>query len=236
MRQWKDQSSHPLTSFNLTYGQVAISARTELCFEDQLLSFTSVGSWSGKSRVGRIPALAGSGQEVFPSSLEPQPINQATKNLNCRLCGMDFRDREQLLIHESVHMGKKLHRCTHCGKCFRLRSNLTTHERKHTGEKPYSCRYCRKQFASSSNCKIHERCHTGEKPFKCRFCDMCFITSSNCRKHERRHTGEKPFVCHICGRAFTTQRSLKGHVIKHTNAMLVAQSRSRETMPPEPTV
>lgn len=171
-----------------------------------------------------------------PKLLDPSPSTMS-KKLNCSLCGTEFEDRDQLLHHESVHLGKKLHFCAHCGKAFKLSSNLRIHIRKHTGEKPYHCRFCAKGFASSSNCKIHERCHTGEKPFKCHFCEMSFKSSSNCRKHERRHTGEKPYVCQICKRAFANQRSLKKHLLRHTaalasisqTAMLVSnQSTSRE--------
>lgn len=171
-----------------------------------------------------------------PKLLDPSPSTMG-KQLNCSLCGTEFEDRDELLHHESVHLGKKLHFCAHCGKAFKLSSNLRIHVRKHTGEKPYHCRFCAKGFASSSNCKIHERCHTGEKPFKCHFCEMCFKSSSNCRKHERRHTGEKPYVCQICKRAFANQRSLKKHLLRHTaalasisqTAMLVSnQSTSRE--------
>ncbi|XP_063275633.1 zinc finger protein with KRAB and SCAN domains 1-like [Prinia subflava] len=98
----------------------------------------------------------------------------------------------ELVVHEQLHNGKKLHQCSECGKSFCAKSSLVRHQKIHTGERRYECGKCGKRFRDTSNLLRHQRVHTGERPYECGECGKSFADSSNLIVYKRIHTGKRP--------------------------------------------
>ncbi|XP_063275621.1 zinc finger protein 630-like [Prinia subflava] len=117
----------------------------------------------------------------------------------------------ELVVHEQLHNGKKLHQCLECGKSFCAKSRLLRHQKIHTGERRCECGKCGKRFRDTSHLMIHLRVHTGERPYECGECGKSFTMSSSLIVHQRIHTGERPYKCGECGKGFRKSFHLKRH-------------------------
>ncbi|XP_063275573.1 zinc finger protein 397-like isoform X3 [Prinia subflava] len=122
----------------------------------------------------------------------------------------------ELVVHEQLHNGKKLHQCSECGKSFCTNPSLLRHQKIHTGERRCECGKCGKRFRDTSDLMIHLRVHTGERPYECGECGKRFTQSSNLIMHKRIHTGEWPYKCGECGKGFRKSSDLKRHQMIHT--------------------
>jgi len=58
-----------------------------------------------------------------------------TDNLNCTLCGKEFKTRRNLSVHLQFHAGEKPHMCIVCSKTFTTKSDLKRHGKVHSTEK-----------------------------------------------------------------------------------------------------
>ncbi|XP_063275723.1 zinc finger protein with KRAB and SCAN domains 1-like [Prinia subflava] len=95
----------------------------------------------------------------------------------------------ELVVHEQLHNGKKLHQCSECGKSFCAKSSLLQHQKIHSVERRYECGKCGKRFRDTSHLMIHLRVHTGERPYECGECGKGFRKSSHLKRHQMIHTG-----------------------------------------------
>ncbi|KAM9095125.1 uncharacterized protein ACOB8E_012273 isoform 2-T2 [Sarcophilus harrisii] len=121
-----------------------------------------------------------------------------------------------LTQHSSIQSQNKSYKCSECGKVFQKKVNLTQHYRIHTGEKPFKCSDCGKAFHQKTILVRHCRIHTGEKPFKCNDCGKAFLWRAKLIQHQRTHTGERPYECSECGKTFQTSSHLTQHRRTHT--------------------
>ncbi|XP_048344703.1 zinc finger protein 14-like isoform X3 [Sphaerodactylus townsendi] len=145
-----------------------------------------------------------------------QRIHTDAKPFECSVCGKRFICNCSLQRHQSIHAGDKPFECSECGKKFSCSGSLKGHQRTHTGAKPFQCTECGKRFSRRGNLQMHQRTHTGDKPFECSECGKRFSCLGHLQRHQVRHTGEKPFECLECGKRFSQNTSLQMHQRTHT--------------------
>ncbi|XP_068115108.1 zinc finger protein 850-like [Hyperolius riggenbachi] len=175
----------------------------------------------------------------------PTAQRDTGSSLSCSDRGLQFMNRPQLIMHESIHTEEKPYSCSICRKAFVKKSHLITHQLIHTGEKPYSCSLCGKRFNDKSNLAKHEIIHMGDYPFSCPDCGKGFLqkafleihqrvhstcklySCSECTRsfsknshylmHRRTHSMEKPYSCTECGKTFTKRSHCVSHELIHKN-------------------
>lgn len=137
------------------------------------------------------------------------------KLYRCAVCGVTFKKKFNLLLHEKRHTGEKPYQCEICGASFPRKGSLKRHFRTHTGEKLHSCMSCDKTFAYKSSLVQHYKWHAGEKPYECYDCGKAFARKNTLIQHIPLHTGEKPFECNYCNSVFSRKVRLLHHIWQH---------------------
>ncbi|XP_048346186.1 zinc finger protein 26-like [Sphaerodactylus townsendi] len=167
-----------------------------------------------------------SGQTEDVIHLQNPPGKKAHNSFKC---GMSVLCSKELIRHQRIHIGEKMHSCPvkntknlsdrqtpQCGQRFCSSVDFQQHLQNHTLEKPFECSECGKRFTTSGCLHLHRRIHTGEKPFECSDCGKRFNHSGHLHVHQRTHTGEKPFDCSECGKKFCSSGYLQKHLRIHT--------------------
>lgn len=111
----------------------------------------------------------------------------------CKVCPMEFSERNDLVSHRLVHTVEKSHRCEMCYKTFYTKSALMKHWYTHVSEKPYQCEHCEESFITRNWLKRHQLTHaTGGKPYECKICQKGFRWKQSLKYHLLSHMGKKP--------------------------------------------
>lgn len=144
------------------------------------------------------------------------------KNFRCKLCGVEYCRRANLVSHMRIHTGETPYGCTFCGKAFRRSDHLKLHIKIHTGEKRqrpkrFVCEQCGMKFGCSLSLQNHMWKHSGERPYACSVCEKRFYNKGILLRHENDcHSLEKAFVCSLCGHGFARLHTLEKHTRIHT--------------------
>lgn len=123
------------------------------------------------------------------------------KQHECPVCFKCFETLKALTRHRNRIYRSNL-QCSMCGKEFKTRNSLITHERKHLNEKPFPCEHCDKRFPTMQALKCHNLVHNEDKPFVCATCGWSFKRECNLKIHLLTHTDELPFKCDVCKKGF----------------------------------
>lgn len=129
------------------------------------------------------------------------------RRFECPVCYKRFEKREALTRHRH-RMYRTTHQCAVCGKEFKNRYEMLIHERNHDNVKPYSCEICAKRFNCKEGVRVHLLVHSDSKPFSCTICGWRFRRKCNLNKHASKHSEDTPFQCSICQKTFKVNRAL----------------------------
>ncbi|XP_056302458.1 zinc finger protein 345 [Danio aesculapii] len=160
-------------------------------------------------------------QKVFPGtrSFGRHRCRAVETLYNCPVCDKQFKIKQNMLDHQTLHTGEKPYCCEICGEFYSCERYLKNHQKSHI-EKTYefSCEICEKRFSARKHLQAHMLVHTREKRYTCDVCDKKFATSGNLNRHKAGHTGVKLYGCPICLKRYTTAYALKMHTHKHTSS------------------
>ncbi|XP_051945884.1 gastrula zinc finger protein XlCGF7.1-like [Xyrauchen texanus] len=144
------------------------------------------------------------------------------KKFSCKLCGVEYRRKANLVSHMRIHTGETPYCCELCGKAFRRSDWLKLHLNVHMGEKRqrakrFVCDQCGVKFDCSAALQSHIWKHNGERPLSCPLCEKTFYSVVNLRSHQNDcHSEEKQFSCFVCGHSFARLHTLQKHTRIHT--------------------
>ncbi|XP_033493767.2 uncharacterized protein LOC117264067 [Epinephelus lanceolatus] len=110
----------------------------------------------------------------------------------CPDCSETFATNKERAVHLEEHRGPRQVECHICGIEFRSPPYLQRHLAVHTGVKPFKCSVCQRGFNQAGHLKSHMRLHTGERPFKCQHCDKCFNHNVSLKSHVQRYHSSNP--------------------------------------------
>lgn len=148
--------------------------------------------------------------------------SSSKKKFRCKLCGVEYRRKSNLVSHMRIHTGETPYSCTFCGKAFRRSDYLKLHIKIHTGEKrrrskPFICEQCGMKYRCALSLRNHMWKHSGERPYACSVCEKRFFDKRILIRHKIDcHSLEKKFVCSLCGHGFARFHTLVKHTRIHT--------------------
>ncbi|KAF4525520.1 hypothetical protein B566_EDAN014906 [Ephemera danica] len=89
--------------------------------------------------------------------------------LDCKICGKNFTNREEILYHLKVHAGSRTV--------------------KNPSEKKFQCEHCERRFFTRKDVKRHLVVHTGRRDFLCQFCPQRFGRKDHLVRHIKKSHG-----------------------------------------------
>ncbi|XP_077989731.1 uncharacterized protein LOC144444189 [Glandiceps talaboti] len=137
-----------------------------------------------------------------------------TKNMQCKHCEKQFRDKWHLDRHERSHTGEKPFVCNTCGKAFSSSTHFKEHQMRHAGKRDWVCELCSRDFYFKADLAEHvKKVHASGKGHTCKYCKKAFSQDSQLKMHEEDHISdeEKPLVCMQCSKKFAYPVSYARH-------------------------
>ncbi|XP_051503946.1 oocyte zinc finger protein XlCOF19-like [Myxocyprinus asiaticus] len=145
------------------------------------------------------------------------------KKFSCKLCGVKYCRKGNLVSHMRIHTGETPYCCELCGKAFRRSDWLKLHMQIHMGKKQprpkrFICDQCGMKFDCSAALQSHIWKHRGERPLPCVLCEKTFYSLGTLRRHKKEcHSAEsRRFSCSMCGHIFKRLHALQKHTRIHT--------------------
>ena len=143
---------------------------------------------------------------------------ESFKDLNCKFCEFETKDKRTLRKHEDSHT-HKTHHCQYCEKRFssdvKLRQHITN---KHGDVEKLNCPHCDKTFNTQSGRSRHDKnihpLNDNIPMFRCTVCEYICKTNIEHKEHMRTHkynVKKGPFICRNCANIFKTNRILRTH-------------------------
>uniref|UniRef100_A0A1Q3F3N7 Putative c2h2-type zn-finger protein n=1 Tax=Culex tarsalis TaxID=7177 RepID=A0A1Q3F3N7_CULTA len=140
-------------------------------------------------------------------------------SLNCEYCQKTFKLKIDLRSHlRSVHLSESKFKCATCGMEYRRKSTLNIHEATHSDVYNYPCQQCDKKFKVKSLLNKHIMRVHKEATLECEHCFKMFYTRWMLLDHiESVHEIQMRFVCDICVATLDSQEDLAVHKARHEN-------------------
>ncbi|XP_050395157.1 zinc finger protein 236 [Patella vulgata] len=139
---------------------------------------------------------------------------------NCEYCDKIFKKWNQLQRHVKTHDDDKPFQCGTCTASFNVEDNLILHESTHVGENQDPvCPECGKKFSRVASLKAHIMLHEKEENLMCPECGDEFGLQSqldrHMQEHREEHVGVRMFPCRQCHHEFTKVSLLREHMKQH---------------------
>ncbi|XP_023952361.2 zinc finger protein 530 [Bicyclus anynana] len=166
-----------------------------------------------------------------------QVRNGITRKVVCSHCGRQFRNKQYLIRHLSVHEDRNPRTCEFCTRTFKNGEVLRVHQRQHHGDNPVreyaaneqrllrygadtTCIVCARILTTPAMLARHmQRMHTERiKKFQCDYCQRLYFSKAEVRSHiEWSHLKWRRHAC-ACGRVFRSPALLRDHALaRHLN-------------------
>ena len=146
---------------------------------------------------------------------KPKPPYHKLKCFSCESCGLQFRRKETLKIHEDAVHRKIQHHCNFCSYFSFYKRQVRIHEAVTHRDTEFQCGQC--DFKAKRQLYVNQhvlRFH-GTEEYPCGFCNFKSKWKTGLKKHVRQKhtdTGRKKSICNICGIYLSCQNDVSRHV------------------------
>ena len=144
-----------------------------------------------------------------------KPKLQNTKCFSCPSCGLQFRRKETLKIHEDAVHRKIQHHCQICNYVSFYKRQVKIHEAvSHRGSE-FKCGQCNFKAKRQLYVNQHVLRFHGTEEHPCQLCSFKSKWKTGLKKHVRQKhtdTGRQKSICNICGIYLSCQNDVSRHV------------------------
>uniref|UniRef100_A0A1Q3F363 Putative c2h2-type zn-finger protein n=1 Tax=Culex tarsalis TaxID=7177 RepID=A0A1Q3F363_CULTA len=139
--------------------------------------------------------------------------------LPCEYCQQTFKLSTDLRNHiRNIHLSDRVFKCETCGLEFRRKTTLNVHESRHSDVYNFPCQQCDKKFKVKSLLKKHISTVHEEASLQCEHCFKMFHRRTILMDHiEKVHKIQMRFLCDVCVAMFNSQEKLASHRARHDN-------------------
>ena len=140
---------------------------------------------------------------------------QNTNCFSCQSCGLQFRRKETLKIHEDAVHRKIQHHCQICNYVSFYKRQVTIHVAVNHRDSEFKCGQC--DFKAKRQLYVNQhvlRFH-GTEEHPCQLCSFKSKWKTGLKKHLRQKhtdTGRQKSICNICGIYLSCQNDVSRHV------------------------
>lgn len=157
-------------------------------------------------------------------------VKNVHKKISCTMCSFAHRNEDYVMLHMNLHEGRSENQCRFCNKVFTAKSSTIRHMEAHMDTKKYQCDKCGLCFSQMTMLYTHKLQHEAEEnPLRCEICKQIFKTIRTYRHHMVTHRADRPrHTCEYCGKTFTERYTLKVHKRAHTESVEHTVAESSE--------
>ncbi|XP_053688387.1 zinc finger protein 439-like [Sabethes cyaneus] len=137
----------------------------------------------------------------------------------CQYCSTSYFTANELKLHLSVmHLAVADVQCNTCGLTFKNKKSLRLHEKVHSNQRSFPCDECSMAFKTSAHQRRHHNTVHRAIKFNCTLCSVSYGRKDKLRMHmEKTHKIQTYFPCHICLKSFSAADDLEEHMEHHRN-------------------
>ncbi|XP_055531283.1 zinc finger protein draculin-like [Wyeomyia smithii] len=137
----------------------------------------------------------------------------------CQYCSTSYFTANELKLHLSVmHLAVADAQCSTCGLAFKNKKSLRLHEKAHSNQRSFPCDECSMAFKTSAHQRRHHNTVHRVIKFHCTLCRASYGRKDKLRMHmEKAHKIQTYFPCHICLKSFSAADDLEEHMMHHRN-------------------
>ncbi|XP_065074078.1 zinc finger protein 271-like [Ochlerotatus camptorhynchus] len=131
----------------------------------------------------------------------------------CNDCGLAFKNKKSLALHEKTHSEQRSFPCDECNMAFKTSAHLRRHHNNVHRAIKFTCTMCTVSYGRKDKLRMHmEKSHNIQTYFPCEICLKSFTTSVDLHEHKEHHDNPKDLECAVCLSAFFNQQEFDEHL------------------------
>ncbi|XP_058835292.1 zinc finger protein 600-like [Topomyia yanbarensis] len=140
-------------------------------------------------------------------------VHLSVTDFHCNVCGLAFKSKKSLALHEKTHSGLRGFKCDECTMSFKTSAHLRRHHNTVHRAIKFCCTMCPTSYGRKDKLRMHiEKAHNIQTYFPCDICMKSFTSAEDLSEHEQHHRHPRDLECAICLVAFTSRKEFDDHL------------------------